>query len=82
MHLRRFRARLTAGFLLALVIGGLVASPVGVSAQRDNGLTSDTSYESPEFGYEIEWDDPWVAEDDDTESTRDGDSLSLTSEGA
>ena len=29
----------------------------------DAGLISETEYESPQFGYTVEWDDPWVLDD-------------------
>ena len=30
--------------------------------QVPEGGPGDTSYESPQFGYEVEWDDPWFIE--------------------
>ncbi|MGI8486697.1 MAG: hypothetical protein ACR2OU_20870 [Thermomicrobiales bacterium] len=36
-----------------------VATAATSQASGDNGLTSDTTYESPQFGYAVAWDAPW-----------------------
>lgn len=34
----------------------------GLDEFEDAGLTSETTYESPQFGFEAEWDDPWFVD--------------------
>lgn len=34
-----------------------------LASLEDAGLISDTEYESPQFGYEVEWTDDWVLDD-------------------
>lgn len=55
--------------------------PAVASAQAgENGLVDETSYASPQFGYEVTWDDPWEADEDATTSEEGGaDTLVLTS---
>ncbi|MDQ4099159.1 MAG: PQQ-like beta-propeller repeat protein [Chloroflexota bacterium] len=63
-------ARLLA-LLLIFVVG--MATPLAPSAAAQNeeeGLLSDTEYESPQFGYSVEWDEPWTALEDETSSSR------------
>ena len=70
-------ASLTA--LRALVAGvaafGLLAGSAG--AQDGTGLVDDFAYESPTYGYELEWDRPWEAIEDETFSDEGVDVLSL-----
>ncbi len=35
------------------------AAPAASSQTGDTGLTSDTTYESPQFGYAVAWSEPW-----------------------
>jgi hypothetical protein len=78
MHrLFRVTAALVAMFF---VISGLRYAPSAAAAQQDPGVTSDTSYESPSFGYEIEWETGWEVQPDGASSDENGDNLSLFSE--
>src|SRR5688500_9073553 len=43
----------------------------------ETGLIDDESYESPTFGYEVEWDRPWDAQPAGTSSEDGYDSLEL-----
>jgi hypothetical protein len=49
-------------------------------AADDNGLIDDYSYESPNYGYEVEWDDPWEADPSQTASEPRADDLTLVNE--
>ena len=64
-------ARLGA-FLLALSLG-LIAPLAHVAAQgsEDIGILDEGEYESPQFGYTVEWDDPWAPFEDLTVSNED-----------
>ncbi len=77
MH-RLFRslAVLVTAFLL---LAGLRVQPTMAQAQ-DNGLTGANSYESPTYGYVIEWEDPWYALEDQTTVSDTGDTLALFSD--
>jgi hypothetical protein len=77
MH-RLFRslAVLVTAFLL---FAGLRVQPTMAQAQ-DNGLTGANSYESPTYGYTVEWQDPWYALDDQTAVADTGDTLALFSD--
>ena len=68
-HHRLF-ARVTALAVLLLGLSPAFASPFVATATAataanqasggdNNGLTSDTTYESPQFGYAVVWDAPW-----------------------
>lgn len=74
---RRFVGRwsaLRAG-IAGLAAAVLIAGTAG--AQDDNGLVEDFAYESPTYGYEIAWDRPWEANEDDTYVEQGADVLSL-----
>lgn len=65
-HYHRMFARLIALVVLLLGLSPAFASPFVAAAaasttqtSSDNGLTSDTTYGSPQFGYTIAWDAPW-----------------------
>jgi hypothetical protein len=65
--------------LVATLAPALHPSAVGAQAD-ENGLLDATSYESPQFGYEVAWDDPWEADEEATTSEEgEADSLVLTS---
>src|SRR6478735_8942752 len=77
MHrLVRALAVLVTAFLL---FGGLRVQPT-FAQSADNGLTGETSYESPTFGYTVEWQDPWYALEDQTSVSETGDTLALFSD--
>jgi hypothetical protein len=57
-------ATATRALALGLLALGVLSGSAG--AAGDDGLIDDESYESPNFGYEIEWGRPW---DVDTEGT-------------
>ena len=72
-----------AAFLLVLL--GMVAplTAIGAAQSEDEGLISETEYESPQFGFAVEWEEPWAALEDDVQSSRSrGDQLKLQSDGA
>lgn len=72
--------RVTAAFVaMFMLVSGFRFAP-SASAQDGAGITSDTTYESPTFGFEVEWDEAWVAQEDSTTSDDSGDLLSLFSE--
>src|SRR4051812_37578620 len=77
MH-RLFRslAVLVTAFLL---FAGLRVQPTMAQAQG-NGITGANSYESPTYGYTVEWQDPWRALEDQTAVTETDDSLALLSD--
>lgn len=60
---------------IVLLLLAMVAplSSVAISAQADAGLTGDQSYQSPQWGYEVTWDDPWAADEGTTRSRPDRD---------
>jgi hypothetical protein len=75
MHrLFRLTAVLTVAFM---VFAGLKVQPV---AAAQDGLTGDTSYESPKFGYEVEWTSDWEVIADFTTSGESTDSLRIYNE--
>jgi hypothetical protein len=76
MH-RLFRslAVLVTAFLL---FAGLRVQPT--MAQASNGITGANSYESPTYGYTVEWQDPWYALEDQTAVSDTGDTLALFSD--
>ena len=61
-----------------LLFGGLRVQPT--FAQSSNGITGDSSYESPTFGYTVEWQDSWRALEDQTSVAETGDTLALFSD--
>ena len=63
-------ARLVAALVLAATVLPFAAVPI--AAQEETGLVDETSYESPQFGYEVAWDDPWAADEDATASEEGG----------
>jgi hypothetical protein len=62
-----------------LLFAGLRVQPTMAQAQ-DNGLTGANSYESPTYGYTVEWEDPWYALEDQTTVSDTGDTLALFSD--
>ncbi len=55
-------ARLTRVLLVLLAATMVPVWPSPVGAQDDDGgLVDDTTYRSPQFGYEITWEEPWDA---------------------
>ena len=68
-------------FLLVLL--GMVAplTATGAAQSEDEGLISETEYESPQFGYAVEWEETWEAQEEGTESSEEGgyDLLTLSS---
>ncbi|MEJ7763460.1 MAG: hypothetical protein WKF80_11775 [Thermomicrobiales bacterium] len=73
--------RLVLGAVLLLSMVSTPARPV--SAQSDDGLVDDTTYVSPQFEYEVTWDQPWVADEGGTRSRADRDDvLTLRDEGS
>ena len=53
-------------FVLALMLASLTPAAVGeIAAQSDRGLIDETAYQSPQFGYSIEWGDPWTVRERD-----------------
>ena len=63
-----------------LLVAALLGPPLGTvrAAQGDdNGLVAETRYESPQFGYVIEWDRDWAADEAQTASDTNGDRLAL-----
>ena len=71
--------RLAAVFTaLFMVMGGLNFQPAAAAAQ--DGLTGARSYESPKFGYVVEWTKDWEALEDFTTSGESIDSLRIYSE--
>ena len=64
--------------LMALLIGLVaIAAPVRVVAQEAPGVTGPNSYESPQFGYEVEWSGEWIVSAGSTTSEADQDMLVL-----
>src|SRR5688572_5658757 len=53
---------------VALIALGLVTGATGTAgaADPDKGLISDSKYESPTYGYRVEWGDAWEAEPGET----------------
>lgn len=81
---RRSTQTLIGQIVAALLILATLAPLRGnaVSAQSD-GLTGDQGYESPQFGYEVSWDDPWSADERGTRTRADReDRLVLRDEGS
>src|SRR6476659_7953080 len=62
-----------------LLFAGLRVQPTMAQAQ-DNGLNGANSYESPTYGYTVEWEDPWYALEDQTTVSDTGDTLALFSD--
>jgi outer membrane protein assembly factor BamB len=61
--------RLLSVMVLLLVA---VASPfhaVAATQSEEDGILSDSEYESPQFGFLVEWDDPWTVQETSTESS-------------
>jgi hypothetical protein len=72
MHrLFRLAAVFTAIFM---IMAGLKVQP---AAAAQDGLTGDTSYESPKFGYSVEWTSDWEVIADFTTSGESTDSLRI-----
>jgi hypothetical protein len=51
-------------------------------AAQGDGLIGDDAYESPNFGYELEWSNDWQVDEESTVSDENGDSLTLLGEAA
>lgn len=62
----------SVALVLAPWAGGTGIALAQTDEQEEAGLTSETSYESPEFGFEVEWDDPWEVGDDFPTTERGG----------
>jgi len=62
------------GVIIALIVAMLPSLASGpVAAQGDSsGLVDGTSYESPQFGYTLSWDDSWAARQRDITSNQGG----------
>lgn len=72
--------RVTAAFVAGLMLmAGIQISPAA-AAQAAPGVTGPNSYESPTFGYEVEWADGWEAQADSTTTDDSGDTLYLFNE--
>src|SRR5688500_15924575 len=71
------RSSLTALRAAALGLGAFGLITVGAGASAENGLIDDYEYESPSYGYTVEWDDPWAATERDAVSEDGIDSLYL-----
>lgn len=58
-------ARVRPLIVVAMLLSSLtMLIPAGVSAaQNDRGLIDDTSYQSPQFGYGVTWNQPWGTEE-------------------
>ena len=69
--------RLTAAFVAAFMVI-FAAGPILASAQA--GVTSDTTYESPNFGYEVEWTEDWAVMEDFTFTGDNSDQIRLLNE--
>lgn len=73
--------RVTAALVaIVFALTGLRYAPSAGAAQQQPGVTSDTSYESPSFGYEIEWEDGWEVQPDGATSDESGDYVYLFSD--
>ena len=77
----RMQARLTApgaiaALMLALILAVMPAFAItgsaGAAAQESSGLLDETTYESPQFGYTVSWDDTWSARQRDVTSNPGG----------
>jgi hypothetical protein len=56
---------------------GLVASVAAAESRSATGLIDDNAYESPTYGYALEWSDDWTVSEEDTTSERGIDVLVL-----
>lgn len=66
MRRRSCSTHAIAGQIVVTLLMLFTMSPslVGAAAaQSDDGLTGDQQYESPQFGYEVIWDAPWVVDE-------------------
>jgi hypothetical protein len=73
---RRFRTRrvvraAAVGFAALILLTG------AAGAAGDNGLIDDERYESPSYGYEVEWNSRWDAQSEMTTSEDGADTLAL-----
>lgn len=62
-------------FIIALMIAmlpSLASGPVAAQGDNSSGLLDSTSYESPQFGYGLGWDDSWSARQRDITSNEGG----------
>lgn len=62
-------AQIVVALMMFMAIAPLQAGTA--VAQSGDGLTGDRSYESPQFGYEVIWDDPWSADERATRTRTD-----------
>ena len=67
----------------AVVLGLLAFGLLTVSsgARAATGLIDDTTYESPNYGYEVTWGESWIADPNLTNSNRGADMLALVAPG-
>ena len=65
--------------IIGLAAFGVVLGGAGAAA--DNGLIDDSTYESPSYGYEVEWGRGWEAQSSETVSERGFDQLALVTTG-
>jgi hypothetical protein len=74
------RRTATRAALVGLAAFGLLTSVAG-AAGDESGLVDDFAYESPTYGYEIEWDRPWEVDTQESYSQQGIDTLWLDSFG-
>lgn len=76
--LKRFTSWIaTRGAIAAVVAVTLLVGGVGTARADDGGLVDDFSYESPTFGFRVEWDQTWQPLPDGTRSEDGVDGLTL-----
>src|SRR5688572_28208655 len=81
MTLLHGAGRIGTATLLALLLGlALPAARHATVAQGDNGLIDENHYESPSFGYAVEWSEDWTVDDANATTSDAGDQLRLDTE--
>jgi hypothetical protein len=81
MTLLHGAGRIGTATLLALLLGlALPAARQAAGAQGENGLVGENAYESPSFGYEVEWSEDWSADPERVTTGDAGDQLLLDNE--
>src|SRR5688572_5900100 len=81
MTLLHGAGRIGTATLLGLLLGlALPAARHAVVAQGENGLIGENAYESPSFGYAVEWSDDWSVDPDRVTTGDAGDQLLLDNE--